>query len=539
MPEDDPLTSVVPRSRLWLRVAGWAALGTLGIAAAILLALRFWVLPDLDRWRPRLEAELAQRLGVPARIESLSGHLEGFDLALGLDRLELDGGRLLAARGVAATIDWRSLLRGRLRFGTLLVEHADIGIERLSRERWRVGGYTFGPGDGDEDTRSRRWDLPDWLTAQGDLLLADLSVTYEDPRIGERVRVDGIRVDAQGRQRTRQVTVRIPAVQGLSGPAAVRASLRRRGTPEVMNDAAWDGQIFAEAGAIDARRLLRLVGFPVQAGDGHGDLRAWADILDNRFTGGRLSLDGRGLELRANDAEVVLPTARLDLDVKPLPNGGARLSAREAWATDRSGTRVETGSGAQTLTFDREGRPVLGQFSLKRFDAERLLTFARELPFPADMRELLVPLTARGQVDALNLWFDASAPRSRYEMQAAFTGLTAAYRDPQAPPPSADRWDPRLPSVENVTGTVSVTEREGALDISGNEVRVVFPGVFSQPEIALTMLDAQVTWEVRASLGGMNDGGRGRDRPWRHDRPGVLSDRRRHRRAAPPGDRHL
>ncbi|MEZ5651211.1 MAG: YhdP family protein [Burkholderiaceae bacterium] len=485
-------------TRRWLRRLAWAGLILIALMAALLLLVRSWVLPDLEHFRPALESQLSQQLGVQVRIEKLSGHLEGFSPAIALDKLQLEDGGLLTIDGMAAIVDWRGLLRGRLRFEELQVEHAAVSIEHLGFRRWRIAGQILDlAGPLSHVDEAQPWRLPDWLTVQGNLRIADLSVRYRDRVSDERVAIERVRIDAQGRERSRRVAIIVPPVPGLSGPAAIKASLRRRGDPDPMHDANWDGQIFIEAGAVDLERLTRLTGGPIRAGDGFVDLRGWADILSNRFSSARLAVAGHDLQLRANEAEVLLPTADLDLDISPRPSGGIEIAARRAWATDRAGTRIEIGSGPQRLIVDRSGRPVLGQFSLKRFDAERLLAFARELPFPADMRAVMEPLRASGQVDGLTLWFDASVGRTRYQMQAAFSGLTASYWSPEAGAPALNRWDPRLPAFENVSGSISLTDRDGALDIAADDAVVLFPGVFVEPRIALSRLDAQVVWRVR------------------------------------------
>ena len=69
----------------WRRAGRWAwriALGlfllgwTLGLAAW--LALHWLILPRLDEWRPRIEAQATQALGHPVQIGQISVHSTGW-----------------------------------------------------------------------------------------------------------------------------------------------------------------------------------------------------------------------------------------------------------------------------------------------------------------------------------------------------------------------------------------------------------------------------------------------------------------------------
>ncbi|MDQ8036745.1 MAG: DUF3971 domain-containing protein, partial [Pedobacter sp.] len=71
----------------------WHQLLTLGLIALVLVAVLVGVgrqfLPELDQYRPRVEAELSARMGLPVKLARLEGAWEGFGLRLQLHDLQL------------------------------------------------------------------------------------------------------------------------------------------------------------------------------------------------------------------------------------------------------------------------------------------------------------------------------------------------------------------------------------------------------------------------------------------------------------------
>lgn len=71
----------------------WHQLLTLGLAALVMVAVMVGVsrelLPMADQYRPRLEASLSQRLGVPVTLQRLEGEADGLQLFLRLVRVDL------------------------------------------------------------------------------------------------------------------------------------------------------------------------------------------------------------------------------------------------------------------------------------------------------------------------------------------------------------------------------------------------------------------------------------------------------------------
>ncbi|MCC7060338.1 MAG: hypothetical protein IT508_08905, partial [Burkholderiaceae bacterium] len=116
----------------------WLVRGALVLAVLMVtayLTVRHYVWPQLDRWRPAIERQLSQAVGVPVSFGKL---VTGFDglrpwlVAQGVSIDDADGQRAFSADRVRAVLSLRSLVSGRPRLALLEVQAPVLRIERLA-----------------------------------------------------------------------------------------------------------------------------------------------------------------------------------------------------------------------------------------------------------------------------------------------------------------------------------------------------------------------------------------------------------------------
>jgi len=62
----------------------WTGFAVYVVAAAALLGLRYWVLPHIDQWRPRIESYASEALGARVEIGQLKADWRGLNPSLRL-----------------------------------------------------------------------------------------------------------------------------------------------------------------------------------------------------------------------------------------------------------------------------------------------------------------------------------------------------------------------------------------------------------------------------------------------------------------------
>ncbi|MEZ5739937.1 MAG: hypothetical protein R3E68_11085 [Burkholderiaceae bacterium] len=323
---------------------GWTLLFAIGLAGALVLAGRHLLLPHLDRFAPRLEMLVSERLGVPVRIESLRGHLDGLKPALEIGALRIADGELFEVRGLAAVLDWRSLWLLQPVFERLHVDSLAVRIERLGPDHWQVAGRDIRPGAGPVPSDGR-WPLPPWLLESSDLHVRQITLDYRDRETGERAVSTRMSLDSTGRRGTRQLRIDAPELKGPGGHFTLRARLGRDERLAGLVNRNWFGDAYFEYTGFDVGALVRLLRRPVPIDEGLLHAQGWFKLHDNRPRSARLALTATDLRMSVDDVEAVLPTARADLETLWQGNGDLELRLRDARATDRTGTEIALGEG--------------------------------------------------------------------------------------------------------------------------------------------------------------------------------------------------
>src|SRR3982751_5499006 len=119
--------------RIFLRLAAGAA-GFLFIAFLMLvLWLRYWGLPNIDRYRDAIVSSISRAAGMAVSAERIRGGWEGLRPYVSLERFAMNDRRGKAALGferAEATLSWWALAFGELRFHDLQFHRPELSLRR-------------------------------------------------------------------------------------------------------------------------------------------------------------------------------------------------------------------------------------------------------------------------------------------------------------------------------------------------------------------------------------------------------------------------
>ena len=142
-----------------LEILAWTAFFVLAIA---FLASRYWLLPNIERYRDDFVAELSRAVGLPVKIGSLSADWQGLRLRLSVTDLRVhdrDGREALVLPSVENVIAWRSLFARELRLHSLVIEGPKLSVRRQEDGDIYVAGIRLSGGQGNDK-------MGDWILAQ-------------------------------------------------------------------------------------------------------------------------------------------------------------------------------------------------------------------------------------------------------------------------------------------------------------------------------------------------------------------------------------
>ena len=463
------------------RALTWTVLIAGFAFAATIIALRYWILPNVGDYREDIAQRLSRAAGQQITIGRISGNWHGLRPELILENvvvLDRAGKPALELSRVDQTLSWLSVAMFDLRYHSLEIHRPVLSIRRDPDGRLHVAGVDVSGGDGDGG-------LLDWLLRQREVLVHDARIAWNDEvRGAPPIEVQNLSMQMRNSGRRHRF--------GLSGvpPAHLASPLDLRGEfygDSLRSLAKWSGRLFVQLDYADIAAWRTWVPFPIEFPRGAGALRMWLAFSDKRFT--ELTADVRlaGVETRLG---ADLPQLTLDA-----------LSGRVAWkqtptsfefSTTQLGLVTAGGLALQPADFllrlqtDRQGAPSGGELRANALSLEPLASLADHLPVDPELRERLLQLRPKGSLhDIVLRWSGDWREPHQYTVRGHFEQLALAR-------------SAKLPGFSGATGNIDGTEKGGTMYVNSSGARLDMPRIFREP-LQFDTLTAQLGWGRRGT----------------------------------------
>jgi uncharacterized protein (TIGR02099 family) len=455
--------------------------------AGLVLALRFWLLPDIEHYRGDIVAAVTRAVGQPVKIGAIEAGWLGLRPQVSLYDVRVydsAGQEALVLPVVDNVISWRSIARGDLRLHSLAIDSPRLSMRRDPSGTLHVAGIKLAPSQNHSG-------LADWVLDQAEISVHNAQIEWLDEKRGAPpltlTEVD-FRLRNRGNEHLVGLAARPPPQLGAA--LDVRAELAGRSAGEFS---AWNGKVYVALGATDLSAWRAWVDYPVDVQRGEGALRVWATLENGQPRQATLDL------ALANVA------ARLRKDLPPLELASlrGRLQAQErAGGYDVSGHQLalapRQGPGLAPTDFRLEWRPAgktpeHGSASANALDLEPLAHLAESLPLPLELRKPLASLAPRGRLlDARVEWTGPPGTPSQYSAKARFSELAVR------------AWE-KIPGFSGFSGAIDANEAKGSLQIASRNVALNLPRVLAEP-VRLDTMSGQIDWQRRGANLAVNVG---------------------------------
>ena len=468
---------------LWTyRVATWAVLiAGLGFFALV-IGLRYFVLPNIGDYREPIAQTITRSVGQRVTIGSITGSWQGYRPELKLIDVKVigsDGQPALVLDRVETVLSWLSLLSAQWRFNSLAVYGPELEVRRDTAGVLWIAGIAMLPQD------HAGGGFGDWLLAQRQVLVRDATITWLDEfRSAPKLRLDKVnfRLDRDGDVHRFGLTA-VPPAQ-IASPIAVRGEFVGRDVREVQ---LWNGKVFAEISYADLALAQVWIPAPLELASGLGSLRIW------------LELNGTRLGAATADVRLVNVQIRLASDLPELVL--SRVQGRLGWK--QRGNRTEfsavsfgfTAADGLTLaptqfTYAHSG-PADGvrhsELRLSGLDLAPAARLAEFLPLDEALRGRLARTAPTGIIeDASFTWDGDWGGRRPYTAKVRFAAVAA-------------RPDAALPGFHGLSGQLDANERGGTLLLKATYGGVELPKIFAE-SLPLDYLAANARWTFHDDL---------------------------------------
>jgi len=464
-----------------LRLFGWVLFGLWLAFAALVLALRYAVLPRVGDYQAEIERMATSAVGQPVRIGRIEARWRGLNPDLVLDDVQIadrQGAPAFALARVESVLSWQTLWRLRPTLALLSFDGPVLHVRRETDGKISIAGMDT---EGDNDPAFAQWVLD-----QKHIRVRNATIVWDDRlRQAPPLTLENLQfgLDNSGRRHR----------FGLSAvpPSSLASRIDMRG--EVKGDMGevlenLSGKLFVELDYADLAGWRNWVDYPVNLPQGRGALRLWGDLQDGA---GKLvtdfALEDVRIRLGRNLPELDLASMRGRLEGNYKPDQWSVIGQRVELQT-RDGIRIAPTDFQAGWKQNPETSLVSGSATANFLDLGVLANLAAYMPLDARSRALLQKHQPQGRVTELRASWELKGDElQRYALRAGFKGLgllAGGY----------------FPGASGLSGKLDLNEKSGDLMLDSATSGLSLPAVFPEPDIALDTLKAKVSWRVDEAI---------------------------------------
>lgn len=290
MPASLPYTIVQQTFHRLLKWLGFLALGCYVFVAIAVIGTRYWLLPNIDRWREPLQRELSAMLSMQLRLGHVTADWSGRHPRVVLRDASLhdDSGRLLLAiPSLDAVVAWPSLFAGRPRFLGLRADGVALSLRRDRHDRLSVlGRHVDANVDAKDDgaAEAPKFDLLHWLARQDNVQFTNASIQWlDESRRAPPLELRDVFLGfgGNGGEHVFSMRARPPSDLGSSFSLQGRVRMRLEGSDSLMLDH-LSGRFHVNVEGMQPASWSPWLDVHTFLEGGEVSWRGWQDVVDGR-----------------------------------------------------------------------------------------------------------------------------------------------------------------------------------------------------------------------------------------------------------------
>ena len=480
---------------------------------AILLSLRFYVLPNIGQYKNEIEKVASRAVGKPVSIAQLEASWDGLRPHLELKDVMLRDKRgqpALSLPRIAATIAWESIPVFDLRLHKLDVYQPELDVRKDASGKLYIAGLPFIPSAKSGSPSA------DWIFRQNNIAIHDGRLRWTDEQRGAPpLTLDKINLIVKnGWHRHRFFLNAVPPAE-LAAPIDLRADFKHPHFAEnISNVRQWKGKLYANLEKTDLSAWQPYVDLPLELQNGHGSVRIWLALDKARLT--EVTAD-----VQLADFSVQL---RKDLPVLNLHNARGRVAAKadidlaqpetaSFWeglkhtisltrfsAQTKEGLTLPETSVSNVFTPASKGKPETHAITAQQLDLDALAKFTQFLPLATDQHQMLTDFAPSGRLKDFSVEWQGSYPDIySYNVKGKFENLLLKAQAPRPAIPAKGKTParPRIPGIpgfDNLSGFIDADQNGGSFSLDANDLVLQLPGYFENPAMDFDAFQMQANW---------------------------------------------
>lgn len=474
----------------WLRRAGWVLVSLYFGAAIVILAVRFWVVPQIPHYRADIEQIASHTLGLRVGIEEVQSGWHALHPTVELRGVRIydhENREVLALPRVRTVIAWRSAFLLFIHFRSIELEGLNLDVRRTADGKIYAAGLDMSTHT---DTH-----VADWLISQGSLHIKGAQVTWTDEkRAAPPLHLRGLDflLVNDGSHHRFAMHAEPPAEH--ASAIDLRGDLEGRSAAELSK---WNGRFYIGFDYLDLSFWQRWVDYPFELRSGRGALRLWLGFAQDRLVEAHTQLaladvsarfakqlpllEVESMEGEFGAEEKQLGFALVGIGPQKLVYDGY---ARRLGLVARGGVKLQPADFTARFEPGNAEQEERGQLKARSIDLKPLAALSDYLPLPQKFRAALDKIDPRGALrDVEFSWSGSFETPQTYAASGQFNGLGM-------------RPYGQLPGFSNLSGNAELSEKGGRIVMEGKQSMVEYPGIFPEA-VRLDSISARLNWTLK------------------------------------------
>jgi uncharacterized protein (TIGR02099 family) len=486
------------------------------VFCALLLTLRYAVLPHIDTYRADVEQVATRALGLKVTIGAIGASWQGLRPRLSLTDVAIhdkEGDTALQLPSVSATVSWWSLVVGELRLRRLEIVKPDLNVERDAQGNFYVAGFRINMQQGGDGKAG------DWVLAQQEIAIRGGKLRWKDDlRQAPELLLSGVDIVLRNQGRSHQFALKAMPPAEIAAPLDVRASFVHPLFSKKISDATnWTGELYTDLRNTDLAAWKTYVDFPFDLQQAKGSMRAWlafdhARVAD--FTAD-LSLSNVVTQLRRDLQPLDLVSVNGRISVRDVLDNAVR-DGKLAFGTQGHmislvDFSLQTSDGlilpkttiSERYTVAQKDKPEHTEIQGKLLDLQTLANFAGRLPLTKEQLRMLADFAPRGQLKDFSVQWHGTYPNvASYKIVGQFNALAMNAQPARpgraaAPGVPAQAAVPAIPGFENLSGRIDADNQGGSFALASTQLKLALPTVFEEPDVLFDQLKMDAKWVLQ------------------------------------------
>lgn len=477
---------MIKKSLIWSYRVAYIALGTfvfLGLVSII--ALKYFILPHIDDYKPKIVQSLSQVLGQKVTIGNIYANWDGSNphiTVFNVDIYDKENRVALSLRHIEGSLSWTSIPLLSPRLASFAIYQPELTIRREKNGIVYVAGVSMsGPS---------KPEFPNWLLRQAKVNIVDANIVWQDDmRAAPALNLDKLNLQLEnpawdslrGRH---EFSLRATPSAATSKPIDIRGKVFGNDVSEIEQ---WHGTLYAKLEGTDIAAWRNWLDYPFDLREGKGAAQFWVDFADNK--------------IEAFTTDVALNKVVTRLPYNGVENSFKHIAGRIKWLRQKDGQEIQ-GEGIKIVTSDdlnmRSGKFSLREHTIMQektvkgdvlLDEIQLETLGKLSPYftlPNNVEQAIKETEPLGKLSNLHLtWLSKGESLPKYALRADFDGLSVHPYKKYS-----------LPGFTNLTGKIDIDQNKGKLKLNSKLSTLDFAPVLRWA-IPVEKLSGQIDWTIK------------------------------------------